>query len=858
MMKLISFFLFFLFLLNTNIPSSNAIKQANEETDSDVFQVKVIDLGAVGDCTLITYGDVQILIDCGGVSSSFSKIYDVLCTSFPENDTVLDYVIISHGDSDHIASFACKKYETELGSSIVFDEKSCLTCFLRKNNISIGTFIDFDPNMDESFKDEDSKLTGEMKLNIETKHDTDLDDDEDENDDNNKSEDLTKVYKRYSNARECLLKPTNSAHIENYFTASQCLYEKRGGSAEDVDVRKDNKIEASDSFTFGNGKGKIKILDNKYCYTKVNDNANTTSLDKNLLAVCCLIEFDGYKYLFTGDLPEFDSTNDYRRIGGETSLLEANYNDLKDGVLFFKAGHHGSQTSNSDNLLNVIKPQYIAIPCVAGSVKYNFPKDTVLQTMTLYTDKIYITSYKMYNDDNEEGTVTPYHGTITFEYKPDNAIDEKLSVSYTGTVGKDSLMDDSSVLWTLIDDKKRTVKSKKATSVTRAFTIRVMELSSWEGGIRPNDCTYVKAGHYDILINDGEDNTIATGETKGNDYLSIEDKIDSLCNDHVLDCLVISSLMPISYSRLIGSNGLLTKYINDEHISKIKNVIINPMLALTVDNNNDSNNTSLKNLQTLKSTLINLRNNKRIDSIIGITNNSFDSSISSQRIFMSENGDNYVQILNGKYNSEQANDWRLNSLGIDVHFGLCGSTFDYLNFGNLNDKDEMLEIEETITAIDAMTIPAFGCFNKDTGTFEEREKYWKAKASDCFSALFNGPFGLLNSDNKNVYPVEAFRYSYLMGQNLDYSSAFRTNKIIDTSHTNNLSSASIIDLCATFSYPQKTSKAEVQYRQFYMDSSSKFNYFSVFNLDERNFSKYWKTQVSSQKDECRNTLTKEG
>ena len=787
------------------------------ETDAD-FKVQVIDLAANGDCTLITYGKTQILIDCGGNGKkSVSNILDAVKASFSdEEDKVLDYVIFSHGDMDHICSFACNKYDSGSESPQVASD-SCLACYLRDNDISIGTFIDFDPNKDESLKSLEDDEDG-VKKDLYIKEAKDEKEDQTE---------LKKIYQEYCNARDYLL---DESKIENYFTSSQCLYQARGKEAEEVQPRKENKIEPTNLFSFGNTKGTIKILNNKYCYKAFNDNPSITSLDRNVIATCCLIEFDGSKYLFTGDLPEFDSNQKYKRVGAESLLVENNYDDLKDGVLFYKAAHHGSKTSNSDNLLNVIKPQYISISCDAGG-QYNFPGDTSLDVMSYYTDKIYVTSYHYVKDKDDSGSATPYHGTITFTYKPDNDYDEKLEVTCTGSAGdKDSLMNDSSILWTLADDKKRTIESKKVIKATRTFPIRVMELSSWGTGITPNDCTYVKAGHYDILINDGEDKKLSERKNK-NDKFSIEEKIVSLCNDKVLDCLVISSLLPVSYSGLIGQNGLLTKYINDKHIKKIKNVIVNPIKAITSDDDKDSNSTTNNDIKTLKSTLISLKKQGRIDKISGMNSstNMFSNSIGSEdNVTLS--GDNCVRILDSEYNSMQSTSGvSKNSLGINVHFSLCGTTFDCLNFGYLDDKRIMVEMEEDVDRFDCMTIPHFGYFNDGSND------YWIKKKTKGFAALFNGPFGVLNTDSKNVYPTSLFLQSGFLGSGTTTTDNFRTNKMIDSSHSNNLDSESVIDMSAVFSFPKEPKNIEnVQYRKF--NYSEK--YFSNYNLGGENFNKY--------------------
>lgn len=80
-----------------------------------------------GDCTLIKAGDTEILIDAGSRQSSASTIVEYVnnyCT-----DGILEYVIATHADQDHIAGFVGNKnggdytgilYEYQVGTLIEF------------------------------------------------------------------------------------------------------------------------------------------------------------------------------------------------------------------------------------------------------------------------------------------------------------------------------------------------------------------------------------------------------------------------------------------------------------------------------------------------------------------------------------------------------------------------------------------------------------------------------------------------------------------------------------------------------------------------------------------------------------------
>ena len=146
------------------------------------------------------------------------------------------------------------------------------------------------------------------------------------------------------------------------YTALEC-YENQNGCTRTTDL--------------GHGV-ELEILNNYY-YT------NKDSGDENNYSVCFMINQGDNHFLFTGDLEE----------KGEEKLIELN---TLPEVTLFKAGHHGSNTSTSRTLLEVIKPDIVIFTAVAGAVEYTqnldstFPTKNVLDTVADYTDKVYITS----------------------------------------------------------------------------------------------------------------------------------------------------------------------------------------------------------------------------------------------------------------------------------------------------------------------------------------------------------------------------------------------------------------------------------------------------------------------------------
>ena len=57
----------------------------------------------------------------------------------------------------------------------------------------------------------------------------------------------------------------------------------------------------------------------------------------------------------------------------------------------YKAGHHGSSTSSSIKLLDVIKPKICVVTCVAGD-EYGFPTQDFIDRISSYTKLVYVNS----------------------------------------------------------------------------------------------------------------------------------------------------------------------------------------------------------------------------------------------------------------------------------------------------------------------------------------------------------------------------------------------------------------------------------------------------------------------------------
>lgn len=117
----------------------------------------------------------------------------------------------------------------------------------------------------------------------------------------------------------------------------------------------------------------IEFLEHKFYHEK--------SKTENNYSVCFqILETAGenvYRYLFTGDLEE----------DGEKDLVKQNA-DKMGKTRLYKAGHHGSKTSTSQELLDLIDPDAICVCACAGSPEYTKNKDNQFPTQA-FVDRVY-------------------------------------------------------------------------------------------------------------------------------------------------------------------------------------------------------------------------------------------------------------------------------------------------------------------------------------------------------------------------------------------------------------------------------------------------------------------------------------
>ena len=175
------------------------------------------------------------------------------------------------------------------------------------------------------------------------------------------------VYNNYISLRDKEIKEG-----AKHYTALDCYNNVNGGQR---------------SYDLGEGL-KLEILYNYFYDHKTSD--------ENDYSVCVLLNDGLNNYLFTGDLEK----------DGEEYLVE--YNNLPKCKVY-KAGHHGSKTSSSEVLLEVIQPEIVCVCCCAGSTEYTsdndntFPTQDFINRVSKYTDQIFVTTL---DSDNKEGFVS--------------------------------------------------------------------------------------------------------------------------------------------------------------------------------------------------------------------------------------------------------------------------------------------------------------------------------------------------------------------------------------------------------------------------------------------------------------------
>ena len=333
-----------------------SVKVANtaKVVDTTDLQIHFLELGNkyTGDSIYIKAGDTDILIDAGSRQNSATTIKNYINKYV--TDGILEYVIATHADRDHIAGM--------VGNSTASGYNGILYSY------KVKTLIQF-------------PLTSKSKLT----------------DSGNLS-----LYGNYLEAVEYA-----ESKGANAYTALECWNSNNESTRFEQSI---NETGARRYYKLSSNV-EMEILYNYYYENKTSD--------ENDYSVCIMFNQYGENYdfnnpsnpenekhvnhfLFTGDLEE----------SGEEHLVQ--YNNLPEVVLY-KAGHHGSKTSSTAELLSVIKPKVVCVCCCTGSNEYTpanenqFPTQLMIDRVAPYTDLVFATTIVSTNSAG----YTSLNGNIT-------------------------------------------------------------------------------------------------------------------------------------------------------------------------------------------------------------------------------------------------------------------------------------------------------------------------------------------------------------------------------------------------------------------------------------------------------------
>lgn len=117
--------------------------------------------------------------------------------------------------------------------------------------------------------------------------------------------------------------------------------------------------------------------------------------EKNAISPIGVLEYNGFRIVLTGDSNEINEPTFVDRIGGQ----------LDCDVL--KVGHHGSETSSTEEFLDAIDCEYAVISCNAAGNKFHHPRQTTL-------DRFIERDMTVYRTDNNGNIVLTVGETLTF------------------------------------------------------------------------------------------------------------------------------------------------------------------------------------------------------------------------------------------------------------------------------------------------------------------------------------------------------------------------------------------------------------------------------------------------------------
>ncbi len=312
------------------------------------LMVHFIDVGQ-GDCILILFPDGKdMLIDCGNKSSGydFEETAEYLATYIPDGQ--LDYLMLTHGDEDHVEYIDEVIEAYDVGNIFMPDVKS----------VPSGT------SSSDKYQDQIDALSRD-KLALFNDPDTLS----------------SNVYAEFFIA--ALTEPDCNIYLnvdpdENTNAIVITDDGVQDPAAPDTD--------ATYRLTF-------------YCPTQeYYDESNLGSAEKkNAISPIGILEYNGFRLVLTGDSNEINEPTFVERVG----------DNLDCDVL--KVGHHGSETSSTEEFLDAIDCEYAVISCNAEGNTFYHPRQTTL-------DRFIDRDMTIYRTDNNGNIVLTVRDESDFEF----------------------------------------------------------------------------------------------------------------------------------------------------------------------------------------------------------------------------------------------------------------------------------------------------------------------------------------------------------------------------------------------------------------------------------------------------------
>lgn len=324
------------------------------------LQVHFIDVGQ-GDCILILFPDGKdMLIDCGNKSSGYSFDETAEYLDTYITDDTLDYMMLTHGDEDHV-EYLDNILEMYQVNNIFMPNILAAPNGTGASSVELREQIDaIDDEKIAMFTDPDV-LTSNMYAEFFVAAFNEPDCNVMLNIDPSSTENSIVITDEANTYRLTFYCPT------------QEYYDNTGFKAQ-------------------NGFSEAEY--------------------KNAVSPIGILEYNGFRIVLTGDSNEINEPLFVDRIGGE----------LDCDVL--KVGHHGSETSSTEEFLNAIDCEYAVISCKADGNTFYHPRQATL-------DRFVERDMTIYRTDNNGNIVLTVNESITFSLETE--VDQ--SVNRVGLTG---------------------------------------------------------------------------------------------------------------------------------------------------------------------------------------------------------------------------------------------------------------------------------------------------------------------------------------------------------------------------------------------------------------------------------------